>query len=81
MRTTINLPDEALELARSKADEGGLTLGEVIGRAIVETYRERPARVSRKRRPMPISSTSGGLLPGIDLDDRSTYDHLLGDRI
>ncbi len=81
MRTTLNIPDPALELLKKRAAEEGITLGAAVARAIDFTYRKRRSSRSSARRPMPLSSARGGPLPGIDLADRSTYDHLLGERL
>ena len=79
MRTTVNIPDEALDLGRRQAEKEGRSLGEVIGQAIVETYRERPAGAKRVRYDFPTFGT-GGLRPGVDLDDSSALQELMDGR-
>lgn len=81
MRTTLNLPEAALALAKRKALEAGVPLGQVVGEAILSAFAERPHRLKTRRRPLPVSRAKGGVLPGIDLGDRSTYEHLLGARL
>lgn len=81
MRTTINLPPAALALAKEKASQAGVSLGEVVGEAILSTFAERPRRGKARRQPMPVSRAKSTVLPGIDLDDRSTYDQHLGVRL
>ncbi len=70
MRTTINLPDEALKLGKRKARELGKPLGEVIGDAVLAAYGERASHKARARRELPVSGR-GGLQSGVDLDDSS----------
>jgi hypothetical protein len=68
MRTTIYLPDDLLAQAKKLAAESRTTVTSLIEDALRE-------RLTRKRRPsksMPIKLTtygSGGLQPGVDLDD------------
>jgi len=69
MRTTINLRDQAIKLGKQKAREAGKSLGEVIIDAILAVYGTRGPR-PRGRYDLPVSG-SGGLQPGVDLDDSS----------
>lgn len=81
MRTTVNLPDEALALARRKAAAEGVPLGEILARAVNVAYRERPRTSPRKRVALPVSKASGGLLPGVDLNSNAALADLLGERL
>lgn len=69
MRTTIRLNDDLLKQAKQQAAESGLTLTSLIE----ESLRERLSRSKElpvKRKTVKLKTAgSGGLLPGIDLDD------------
>ncbi len=69
MRTTVNIDDDVLEIARRRAVEESRSLGALI----TEALRARLAR----RAPEPpdryvaVSYGEGGTLPGIDLTDNA----------
>jgi hypothetical protein len=64
MRTTVDLPDELLRMARATAAQEGTTLTALLA----EGLRLRIAGATRRGtpRPLPLSSTGGGLHPWID---------------
>lgn len=68
MRTTVDIRDDALELARKRAEERGLSLGDAVSEAILAAYRQ--SREAKESVPidLPVSGR-GGLRPGVDLDD------------
>ncbi len=71
MRTTVNLEDELLELAKAVSVERGCSLGEVIDDALRVTVAARPKTASRAK-PRPLRTFGGGgVLPGIDLTSSS----------
>lgn len=76
MRTTVNLRDEALELGKRKARELGKPLGDVVSEAILTAYRDRPTARRKATYDLPVSG-SGGLRPGVDLDDSSSLEDLM----
>jgi hypothetical protein len=68
MRTTVRLPEDLMKAAKRRAVETGRTLTQVIEGALrLELARGRQAVAS----PQPEIPTygSGGVLPGVDLDD------------
>lgn len=68
MRTTINLPDDLLARLKRLAAESGTTVTALIQDAL----REALARRRRTPRGRPVELTTfgtGGLQPGVDLDD------------
>ncbi len=79
MRTTITIQDEALELCRKEAAEKGLTIGEVITKAIFSAYRGRP-KLTRSRRFTLPASGKGGLRPGVDLDSTAALEDIMEGR-
>jgi hypothetical protein len=71
MRTTIRLPDDLLEAAKRRAVSTGRTLTKVIEDAL----RAALAREDTDTRPSEVvipTFGSGGLRPGIDLDDSAS---------
>ena len=70
MRTTINLPDELILRAKKAALEADTTLTEIIGNALREALATRRRKKVRRDFKL-ITSGSGGLQPGVDLDDTS----------
>jgi len=70
MRTTIRLRDDLLKRAKKRAAEENRTLTSLVeeGVALLLTA---PAKKPRNRVEVPVSRSSGGVLPGVDLN-RST---------
>lgn len=74
MRTTIRLRDDLLAAAKRKAAEGGTTLTSVIEQALV-LYFSSPRAEDREPIELLVSKASGGLQPGVDLNNaRSLLD-------
>ena len=70
MRTTINLPDDLILQAKKAALEADTTLTEIIANALRESLSGRSG--NKGNREIKINASgSGGLLPGVDLDDTS----------
>jgi hypothetical protein len=65
MRTTIDLPDELLRQARTRAAEEGTTLTALITEGLRLRLGETPTG-RRRRRKLPVSNVGGGLQPWID---------------
>jgi hypothetical protein len=72
MRTTVRLNEELLKEAKRQAAESGMTLQAIIE----ESLRERLSRghgPQQAQRPLRLKTTgSGGVLPGVNLDDSSS---------
>jgi hypothetical protein len=65
MRTTVDLPDELLRQARTRAAEEGTTLTALLTEGL--RLRLSDAAAGRRRqRKLPISTVGGGLQPWID---------------
>ena len=81
MRTTINLPESALELAKRKAAEEDASLGEVIAEAIYSTYLARPAAQGESAAgigvALPVSTLEGGLRPGVRLENNAELEDVM----
>jgi len=76
VRTTVNIEDRALELAKKKAAETGRSLGSVISDALLQAYSGRPATRKVVRYGLPVSGT-GGLRPGVDLDNSAALEDIM----
>jgi hypothetical protein len=79
VRTTVNIRDEALEACRKAAEAKGVSLGEVISEAILDSLGERPGGGRRRRYDLPVSG-EGGLRPGVDLDSSAALEDLMEGR-
>jgi hypothetical protein len=75
-RTTVRLPDQLLKRAKRKAVAEGRTLTSLIEEGLRRVLNERSAVVGWPRLPLPLSSATGGLMPGIDLDDSASLQDL-----
>ncbi len=76
MRTTVNIQDEALDLGKRQARRQGVSLGEVISEALLESCQEKPESLDSAPFDLPASGV-GGLQPGVDLDSRSRLEDLM----
>lgn len=63
MRTTVSLDDELLIAAKQRAQERGVSLGEVLNDALRRELAERPHAPGP---PIPIFFGGTGMQPGID---------------
>lgn len=79
MRTTVQLPDDLLKAAKRHAVDTGRTLTAVIEDAL----RAALARGGGQRPTEPVELPtfgSGGVLPGVDLDDAAALLDLMDER-
>jgi hypothetical protein len=76
MRTTIHLPDDLLALLKRRAADTNRTLTAVIEDALRRALTPPPG--GRKAAPTRLTTFgSGGLQPGVDLDDSAALLDLL----
>ncbi len=73
MRTTINISDDLLRMARLRAASSHRTLASVIEDALNLALRGKLAVGKKVRIEIPVSG-KGGLLPGVDLDDTASLE-------
>ncbi|HEX5759829.1 MAG TPA: type II toxin-antitoxin system VapB family antitoxin [Thermoanaerobaculia bacterium] len=76
MRTTVRLDEALLREAKQVAANSGRSLTAVIEEALRESLGRRKDGTSRRRVKLPTSG-SGGLRPGVDLDDSASLWALL----
>ena len=68
MRTTIRMDDDLLRAAKRAAAESGQTLTVLIEESVRERLARRKPK-SARRRVRLITDGSGGVAPGVNLDD------------
>jgi hypothetical protein len=68
-RTTVRLPAALITLAKRKAAAEGRTLTALIEDGLRRVVSERAPADTAKRFMPPVSTATGGLMPGIDLND------------
>jgi hypothetical protein len=74
MKTTLDLRDDLLAAAKARAALDRTTLTRLVEEGLSLRLRG-PVHAQRRLEPLPVSSRSGGLLPGIDpLSNRSLLD-------
>ena len=71
MRTTIRLQDKLLEQAKRKAAEEGRTLTSLVEEGLMIILAE-PEQDERQRTVLPVSKASGGILPGVDINNSAS---------
>jgi hypothetical protein len=79
MRTTIRLPDDLLNAAKRHAVDTGRTLTEVIEDALRVALAPNEERAEPEPVQLPTFG-SGGVLPGVDLDDTAALLDLMEGR-
>jgi hypothetical protein len=75
-RTTVRLPDDLILRAKRLAAEEGRSLTSLIEDGLRRVLDERRAGKKLKRKLPPVSTATGGLRPGIDLNDMSTLQEI-----
>jgi hypothetical protein len=75
-RTTVRLPEELLRRAKREAVTKGVTLTALIEEGLRRTLSERAGPVKAKRVLPPVSTATGGLMPGIDLNDSAALQEM-----
>jgi hypothetical protein len=70
-RTTVRLPEDLVRRAKRKAAAEGRSLTALIEDGLRRVLGERSPAAPMKRVLPPVSSATGGLMPGITLDESS----------
>ncbi len=79
MRTTIRLQDKLLEQAKRKAAEEGRTLTSLVEEGLMIVLAE-PEQKEQRRTVLPVSKASGGVLPGVDINNSASLLDVLDGR-
>lgn len=75
-RTTIRLPDDLFQRAKRKAADQGRTLTALIEEGLRRVLNDRETSSNKHRVLPPVSSASGGVMPGVDLSDSAALQDL-----
>jgi hypothetical protein len=76
MKITFHLPDELMQRAKEAAQESGMTLAGFIKTALREALAKRQAQ--KPEREFKITTYgSGGLLPGVNLDNSADLQDIM----
>jgi hypothetical protein len=75
-RTTVRLPDDLVRRAKRKAAAEGRSLTALIEEGLRRVLSERRPIGGGDRVLPPVSSATGGLMPGVDLDDSAALQEM-----
>jgi len=75
-RTTVRLPRDLLARAKRKALAERRTLTSLIEEGLRLVVSDNRRAVKRERRPLPLSTATGGPLPGIDISDSAALQEM-----
>jgi hypothetical protein len=71
-RTTVRLPKQLLAQAKRKAAAEGRTLTSLIEDGLRLVIADKPKSPKSERKPLPVSSATGGPRPGIDISNSAS---------
>jgi Ribbon-helix-helix protein, copG family len=75
-RTTVRLPDDLVRRARRKALAEGRSLTALIEEGLRRVLADRPPAGRAERILPPVSSATGGLMPGVGLEDSAALQEI-----
>ena len=75
-RTTVRLPADLLKRAKRKAAAEGRTLTSLIEDGLRLVVAEKKKTAQTPRLPPPVSTATGGPMPGIDISDLSALQEI-----
>ena len=75
-RTTVRLPEDLVRRAKRKAAAEGRSLTALIEEGLRRVLRESAPAGKVGRVLPPVSTATGGLLPGIDLNDTAALQEM-----
>ncbi|TXL81543.1 ribbon-helix-helix protein, CopG family [Vineibacter terrae] len=75
-RTTVRLPEDLIRRAKRKAAAEGRSLTALIEEGLRRVLNENAATRKTRRVLPPVSTSTGGLMPGIDLKDMASLEEL-----
>jgi hypothetical protein len=76
VRTTVRLPEELVGRAKRKAAADGRSLTALIEDGLRRVLDDRGPTNKAKRIMPRVSSATGGLMPGIDLNDSASLQEM-----
>lgn len=75
-RTTIRLPETLLRRAKRKAQAEGRTLTALIEDGVRRVLAERDSAPKKERVLPPVSTATGGVMPGIDISNSAALQEM-----
>jgi hypothetical protein len=75
-RTTVRLPNDLIRRAKRKAAAEGCTLTALIEEGLRRVLNDRTPSHKAERMLPPVSAATGGLMPGIDLNDTAALQEM-----
>lgn len=75
-RTTVRLPEDLVRRAKSKAVREGRTVTSLIEEGLRRVLDDRSSAIKAKRVMPRVSTATGGLMPGIDLDNSAALQEM-----
>jgi predicted component of type VI protein secretion system len=75
-RTTVRLPDDLVRRAKRKAAVEGRSLTALIEEGLRRVLNQRTSASRAERVFPPVSTATGGLMPGIDLHDTASLQEM-----
>jgi hypothetical protein len=76
MRTTIRINDDLLKQAKKRAADEGRALTSLVENGL-RLILSKASASRRKRIELPVSKSTGGVLPGIDLKRSSDLEEVM----
>jgi len=76
VRTTVRLPNDLINQVRRKASAQGCTLTALIEEGLRRVLNEHSQTGRRKRVMPPVSTATGGLMPGIALNETAALQEI-----
>lgn len=80
MRTTLNISDDLLAEAKVLAVKTHRSIGAVVDDALRVLLRRQPGESVSSAWTFPTAG-AGGLMPGVNLEDKEALAELLGDNV
>ena len=75
-RTTVRLPDDLIRRAKRKAADEGRSLTALIEEGLRRVVNERAPSKHAPSDPLPVSTATGGVMPGIDISDSAALQEM-----
>jgi hypothetical protein len=77
MRTTLSIDQTVLREAKSLAARSGATLSAFVETAVREKLRKGNDLSAHNRRPMLVFPKTGGMMPGVDINNNTQMAELM----
>jgi Arc/MetJ-type ribon-helix-helix transcriptional regulator len=75
-RTTVRLPEELVARAKRKAANEGVSMTALIEEGLRRVLSDGKGHAPATRALPPVSAATGGLMPGVDLNDTAMLEEM-----